>query len=309
MTTTRQWHGGELRWDHLGGDWAVLAPGRAGRPGDVPDACPFCPGHNEDTPQETWRLPGPGEPGWRLRAVRNRYALSDHHEVLIESPHHDWDIAVATDEEVTDLLRAWQIRHRALRQDAAQVVVFRNRGSAAGTSLSHPHSQIAGLPVLSTAVRRELTVMREHYDRTGRPFAADLLTGELAAGDRVVLAGARAVAYSPFAPAAEFEVRIAPTRHRADFAAVPDEELPSVAHVLRRVLAALRDELGDPAYNLILHTAPAGLEHVPYLTWWLRIHPRLALPAGLELATGVPVITVLPEDAAKRLRAHLGDAG
>lgn len=307
MTST-QWHGGELRWDHLGGEWTILAPGRAQRRADgTVTACPFCPGPSEDTPPETWRLPGTTAEAWRVRAVHNRYALSGQHEVILESPRHDWDLAHATDAEVVDVLTAWQARHRALRDDSAQVVIFRNRGAAAGTSLSHPHSQAVGLPVLSAVAGAELAAMRKHYARTGRPFVADLLSGELSAGDRVVLADSQAVAYCPFASVTEFEVRIAPIRHRADFGAVPADELRAVARMLRRVLAALRDELTDPAYNLILHTAPTGLEEEPSLSWWLRVHPRLAVPAGLELATGVPVSTVLPEEAAKRLTARVTD--
>jgi len=299
--TTRHWHGGELRWDHLAGEWAILAPGRSARPHDRSgETCPFCPGPGEDTPPETWRLPAPDGRTWRVRAVPNRYALSDRHEVVIESPRHDWDLALATDEQAADLCHAWQQRHRALRHGAAQVVVFRNRGHTAGTSLSHPHSQAVGLPVLSAATRREMAAMREHYDRARRPFAE-----ELSSGDRLVLAEQHAIAFVPFAPAAEFEVRIAPTHRRADFAAVPDNELHSVARVLRSVLAALRDELHDPAYNLIVHTAPVGLEQAPYLCWSLRIVPRLAIPAGLELATGIPVVTTTPDEAARRLRARL----
>lgn len=303
--TSRPWHGGELRWDQLAGEWAVLAPGRADRPHDVTGVCPFCPGPGEDTPPEAWRLPGDTPGGWRVRAVPNRYALSDHHEVIIESPRHGWDLATGTDAEATDVLFAWQQRHRALRTGAAQVVVFRNRGAAAGTSLSHPHSQAVGLPILSAATRRELGVMREHHDRAGRPFVADILAGEVSSAERLVLAGSRAAAYVPFAPVAEYELRIVPARHRADFAAVPPDELAATAQVVRTVLAALRDELDDPAYNLILHTAPVGLEHVPYLSWWLRIVPRLTIPAGLELATGIPVSTVTPEEAAKRLRGRI----
>lgn len=296
--TTKHWHGGELRWDHLGGEWSVLAPGRAT---PVTGACPFCPGPTEDTPPETWRLPGPGG-SWRVRAVANRYALCEQHEVIIESPWHDWDIAAGTDNEVTGVLKAWQERHRALRHGSAQVVLFRSHGPAAGATLSHPHSQAVGLPVLSAAARRELVAMREHYDRSGRPFAAEILAGELSSGERIVLAEGRTVAFVPFAPSSEFEVRIVSGRNRADFAAIPDEELTAIAHALRIVLAGLRAELSDPSYNLILHTAPVGLEHVPYLTWSLRVVPRLVVPPGLQLATGIPVATTTPEEAAKRLR-------
>jgi galactose-1-phosphate uridylyltransferase len=62
--------------------------------------------------------------------------------------------------------------------------MLRGHGQAAGISLSHPHSQAVGLPVLSAATRCEPAVTQEHWD--------------------------------------------------------------------------------DPAYNLILHTAPVGLEQVPH---------------------------------------------
>ncbi|MFD8496044.1 galactose-1-phosphate uridylyltransferase [Amycolatopsis sp. NPDC059657] len=304
--SVERWHGGELRWDHLTRNWVIVAPGRAARPHRrAGDSCPFCPGPDEDTPPETWRLPAGSGQSWRVRAVPNRYALSDRHEVVIESPSHGWDLATASAAEAADVLHAWQHRHRALREGTAQVVVFRNRGRAAGTSLSHSHSQVAGLPTLSPSARRELEALREHHRATGRRFADDLLDGALSSGDRIVFANDRVVASAPFAPVADFEVQLLPTIPRADFTAVPADELCAVALALRTVLGALRGELGDPAYNLVLNTAPTGMEDAPFLTWSLRIVPRLTIAAGLELATGIPVVTTPPERAAARLRARI----
>lgn len=302
--TIKRWHGGELRWDHLARDWVVLAPDRDARPTGFATTCPFCPGPGQDTPLETWRLTGDAG-SWRVRAVPNRYALSDHHEVVIESPLHDWDLATATDDKVRDVLHAWQHRHRALRPETAQVVVFRNHGNAAGASLTHPHSQVVGLPVMSSGTRRELDIQRDFYRTNGRRLTDELLTGELATGKRIVLANESAIAFVPLAPTADFEMRIAPMASRGDFTVAHGQELAGIAAVLRAVLAALRLELGDPAYHLIVHTAPTGWENAPYLSWYLRIVPRLAVPAGLELATGIPVLTTTPEDAADRLRAHV----
>jgi UDPglucose--hexose-1-phosphate uridylyltransferase len=289
--SVQRWHGGELRWDQWSAEWAV-------------PACPFCPGPGEDTPPETWRLTGPAST-WRIRAVTNRYAVSDHHEVVIESPRHDWDLATASDDEVIDVLHAWQHRHRALRAGTAQVVIFRNHGAAAGISLTHPHSQVVGLPVVSAATRRELDTLQAFYHANSYRLADDLIAGELADGRRTVLANETAAAFVPFAPTADFELRIAPVTSRADFAEVPARDLPAIAGTLRATLAALRAELDDPAYHLIVHTAPTGWEAAPYLSWYLRIVPRVTVPAGLELATGIPVLTVTPEDAATRLRAHV----
>ncbi len=261
--STRHWHGGELRRNAETNDWVVLAPQRRTRPHAGASApCPFCPGPDEDTPPETWRLPGDG-PGWRVRALPNRYALSDRHEIVIESPRHGWDFATAADHEVADVLQAWQQRHRALRGTAAQVVVFRNHGPAAGISLAHPHSQVAGLPVLSGQASRELAIARAHHQDRGVRLADDLLEAELTTGTRIVFADDQVVAFTPFAPAAAYELRIAPRRARADFAAAVPEEIGAVARCVRAVLHALSEELGDPAYNLIVRTAPCGFEEAP----------------------------------------------
>ncbi|MGW3960565.1 hypothetical protein ACWED2_12145 [Amycolatopsis sp. NPDC005003] len=92
---------------------------------------------------------------------------------MIESPRHDWDFATGTEAEVTDVLTAWQHRLHALRPAAAQVVVFRNHGLAAGISRQHPHSQVAGLPVLSAGTRRELETARTHHRDHGRRLAEE----------------------------------------------------------------------------------------------------------------------------------------
>ncbi len=301
----RSWTGGELRRELWSEEWAIVAPARAGRPHDTTARCPFCPGPHEDTASERWRMPAPHGSGWRVRAVRNRYALSDRHEVVIESPRHDWNPATAPVAEVTDVLTAWQQRHRALRTGAAEVVVFRNKGAAAGVSLDHPHSQIVGLPVLPAATAREIAGAEEHYRSHGRSIAEDILASELSHGARVVFEEDLVAAFVPFAPTADFEVWLMPTIHRADFAAVPQDELTSVACGLRAVLAALRVTLHDPAYNLIVHTAPTEWTSAPFLTWYLRVVPRLRTPAGLELATRIPVLTIRPETCAHQLRVAL----
>jgi UDPglucose--hexose-1-phosphate uridylyltransferase len=301
----REYTGGELRRDQWTNEWVIVAPGRALRHREAAGPCPFCPGPGEDTAPEHWRMSTSDGVGWRVRSVANRYALSDRHEVLIESPHHGWDLTTATTTEVVDVLTAWQKRHRALRDGAAEVVIFRNKGVAAGTSLPHPHSQVLGLPVLSAVTTRNLTVAREHYQRLGRRLIEDIVESELAHERRIVYASAEATAFVPAAPAAEFEMCVVPSTYRADFDAATRPELTAVAASLRTVLAAMRVTLDDPAYNLVLHTAPMDWAAAPFLAWYLRVLPRLSTPAGLEVATGIPVLTIRPEDCATRLRAAL----
>src|SRR5215213_11610977 len=86
----------EVRIDQLTGLRTILSPARADRPFDFggvatePDpkgaeTCPFCEGHEDRTPPETWAdRPGGGDadtPGWRVRAVPNLYpALAQNDE-------------------------------------------------------------------------------------------------------------------------------------------------------------------------------------------------------------------------------------
>ena len=78
----------EVRLDQLTGLRTILSPARADRPFDFgggmtePDPkaaenCPFCEGHEDRTPPETWAdRPGGGDrdtPGWRVRAVPTLY--------------------------------------------------------------------------------------------------------------------------------------------------------------------------------------------------------------------------------------------
>ncbi len=85
------------------------------------------------------------------------------------------------------------------------------------------------------------------------------------------------------------------------FDTADDDVLGATAVTVRDVLARLDAALGDPAYNLVVHTAPPDTG--PY-HWYVEIVPRLSVVAGFEQATGILVNTVPPERAAADLREH-----
>lgn len=329
----------ELRYDATSGDWVIVAPSRALRPHDpVPSAsaagplpkhvsgCPFCPGNESMTPPELWRL-SDAAGRWRLRAVPNRFPLlaSDapgephrdvhgwltmggkgRHEVLVESPEHDWDLSTATTEQARDVLFAYRDRYRALREDRpALIALFRNRGAASGTSLAHPHSQLVSLPVVPPLTRRRLDIARRHLDETGRSLYLDLLGNELADHRRILMEEEGFVAYQPFAAAMPYETWIVPRREEASFGQVTDEALPALARIVRDVLRALRLRLNDPPYNLTISSVPPADEGTSYFLWHIKVLPRMAIPAGLELETGVGVNPTLPEATAEDVRQAL----
>ena len=63
--------------------------------------------------------------------------------------------------------------------------------------------------------------------------------------------------------------------------------------------------IGMPPYNLLLHTAPLRERVDVTYHWHWEIHPRIRPIGGLELASGVPVVPIAPEEAAAELRKAL----
>jgi UDPglucose--hexose-1-phosphate uridylyltransferase len=181
-------------------------------------------------------------------------------------------------------------------------VIYRNHGPAAGTSLAHPHSQIVGAPVVPIQIRHRFEVAMQHYDDLGTCLYTNILERELRDEKRIVVEAPRFVVFEPFASVAPFETWIMPRQTEPSFGDATDADLDALAPVLRAVLASLAAAQGDPDYNAILQSAPVGDEHREYFVWHLRIVPRLAIAAGFELGSGMPVNPSRPEETAAALR-------
>lgn len=324
----------ELRRDPTRDEWVLVAPGRAARP-HAPDAagltptadpiCPFCPGHEERTPIESFRLPKAGP--WQVRVVGNRYPLVSEggvppptvgypfsiaegwgrHDVLVESRDHYWDLRTASTEDIAMVLEAAYGRYLTLlREEPGAVLVFRNHGAASGTSLEHPHSQILSLAVPTPRLTRRWRIAEQYYRQHGMGIHDTVLAAELDDGRRILSEDERCVSFVPFAPSAPFEVWIMPRWPELDFVTSSPKTRYAVAQALGAVTAALDDVLGDPAYNMVLPSGPPALARTgEWFRWHVKILPRISRRGGLELGTGLDVTTRLPEECASLLRAAL----
>lgn len=335
----------ELRKDPVLDRWVIIAAERGRRPNDFylePDPpahafSPFTPGNEATTPPEIFQIGrednAPDTPGWRVRVVPNKFpALSPDeplesqglgmfdlmsgtgaHEVIIENPDGNWDPADASQTELREVLDAYLARVRDLQSDPRfrYVLVFRNNGTRAGASIAHPHSQVMALPIVPQHVRARLAAAHDYYDRKGRCLFDDIVRQELAMGDRVVEATDDFVVLSPFAARFPFELQLLPRRHSHDFTSLGSDELNALADVLGRSLRRLKNALNAPAYNLILHTAPAPSPNgrnelsdsiAEEFLWHIEILPRLTGVAGFEWGTGFYINPIAPEQATQFLR-------
>ena len=105
--------------------------------------------------------------------------------------------------------------------------------------------------------------------------------------------------WCPWWSSTAYELLLAPRRHRARFEDA-GPELAAVAAALRDALGRLDRRLGDPPYNLVVHTLPADRDTDYH--WHIHIRPRLQQDAGFELGTGILVNPLDPADAARQLR-------
>lgn len=318
----------QLRLNALTGRWVAIATDRASRPGnfappiEAPSTqhCPFCPGHEEDTPpaSETYGREG----RWLVRVVPNRYPAFEGnqdfevedlgpvfrqapgtgiHEVLILTPDHGASWADLDDRQAGLVIAAVRDRledhaeHRSIRY--TQTIV--NHGREAGASLVHPHGQLLGLPFVPEELLAELDTFA-HPDGSGPCVLCTILREEEEAGLRVIHSDDRVVVVCPFWSATPYEMLVIPRHHEPHLAACAPPDLVAVGRALRDVLATLVRLLGDAAYNIVFHTAPHRSEE-PF-HWHVHVLPRLTSVAGFEAGTGVLINIVAPEQAAEDLR-------
>ena len=327
----------ELRRDPVTGRWVIISTDRQKRPNDFRleraavlgrDQCPFCPGREALTPPEvlSYRQNGgaPNERGWSVRVVPNKFpalqvegildrageGMFDRmngigaHEVIIETPDHDRTLASMSEPEIERVLSAYRDRIIDLRQDRRlkHILIFKNHGAAAGATLEHTHSQLIALPIVPDFVREELDGARRHYAEKERCVFCDIVRQEIADGRRVIFENADIVALAPYAPRFAFETWLVPKRHGARFEEAPRHDFESLARILKSVLARMDRALEQPAYNLIVHTAPFSDDVSDVFHWHIEVLPKLTKVAGFEWGTGFYINPTSPEEAARVLR-------
>jgi len=119
----------------------------------------------------------------------------------------------------------------------------------------------------------------------------------------------------PYAASSQYSMTIAPRRHCAHFLDATPEELHDLSILLALLSQVLYHGLDDPSYNIFIRTAPCvdhirlrgrevGADEIAACChWMLELRPRFPADlGGFEIASGVRVVSGLPEDHAAELR-------
>jgi len=327
----------ELRRDPIIGQWVVvhtddsLEPGHYEKEDQSPRhaaTCQFCPGREYQTPKEVDAIRSgdftANRPGWQVRVVPNKFpalkieGLLDErkeglfdvsngigaHEVLIETPEHGRNLSDFTTEETVNVIKLYQRRLRDLTGDKRfkYIIIFKNYGESAGTSVEHAHSQIIALPMIPKYVLEELEGVKSYYSRNQRCVFCDMVAQEHREKERIVSENEDFIAFCPFVPRYEFECWIVPKLHHVKFSNMADQGRYALAEILNKTLSQLKGCLADPSYNYYLHVAPVNIQEQVEFHWHIEIVPKLTKISGFEWGTGFYNVRTSPEAAAAYLR-------
>jgi UDPglucose--hexose-1-phosphate uridylyltransferase len=305
----------ELRKDPIVGRWVIISTDRAKRPTDFlrdkvqnkGGFCPFCYGNESKTPPEVLAY-RPGQngglpaqrdtPGWSVRVVPNKFpalgiegnlnrqadGMFDKmnglgaHEVIIETPDHNANLAQLPEKRIEDVMWAFRDRIIDLKKDKRfkYILIFKNHGEIAGASLEHSHSQLIALPILPKQVVEELEGAKQYYIYKERCVFCDIIRQEIDNGIRVVAENG--------------------------FENSSSKMYENLAKAIKTLLTKADLVLDNPAYNLVLHTSPLQDAQNDHYHWHMEFMPKLTKTAGFEWGTGFYINPTPPEEAARFLR-------
>ncbi|MEW6374690.1 MAG: galactose-1-phosphate uridylyltransferase [Thermodesulfobacteriota bacterium] len=283
--------------------------------------CPFCPGNEEMTPQETFSLRGEKR-GWSIRVIPNKFPFFHvegefdrrpegmydvmeaigAHEIVVEAPEHRQHLATMEPHQIERILFAYRGRLTDLEKDRRfeQFLILKNYP---GIYNRHPHSHIMAMPVIPRRIDEEIWGTRDYYERKERCIFCDVIKEEISMKKRVILETVHFLVFSPYASRYPFETWIIPKVHSPDFHHITEEQTGDLSVAIQSLFMRFYKLLSDPPYSLTFHTSPVQSRfHRPEYHWHIETRLRIGLREGFEWGTGFFVNPTPPEDASAFLR-------
>jgi UDPglucose--hexose-1-phosphate uridylyltransferase len=307
--------GGELRWHPLRQEWNVYAPHRQNRT--------FKPSAADDPLAPT----KPGGPAteipftdFELAVFENKFTslhidapdpqnvtgvksdvAKGHCDVVVYTPEQTGSLHTVGQAKRRLLLSTWNDRYEDLfAQGCKFVLPFESRGEAVGVTLHHPHGQIYAFPFVPKVQRDAAQGFQGGYDLAAhmKDCVADYGVAERGGIDAIC---------PPFArfPYETYLVPRRPVKGPWEFS---EDEAAGFAGLLGDMTRRYDALFGQVTpYMLSLHAAPKGLEdgwqfHAKFYPL-MRSPGRIKYLASVEQSTGAFTVDVMPESAAKALRA------
>jgi len=305
----------EIRKDYIHDRYVIIAPRRDQRPRDVEvpqklnpakkKDCVFCPQRVDKLNKVILTVkPGEQKP-WTVKVIANKFpsvSLDNpkaygQQEVVIETPNHYDELEDLPVSQVTEIFKVYAKRTEEISRNNKinYILIFKNNGGAAGASLQHAHSQIFATSLLPPRLKDKAQRVQAYKLKTGRCIYCEVIKKERR-GPRRVFEDKNLIAFCPWAPTHNYEIWLMPKRHIDNITLLKHDEQISLAKFLQKILKKI-NQLGLP-YNYYFHQVIHDEDQHLYL----KIKPRGSVWASVELAAGLIVNPVSPEESAKFYR-------
>lgn len=312
-----------LRYNPLLGTWTMVAANRQQRPHLPKDYCPFCPGsgkvpdHYEvlkydndfpalsTRPEELIKHP--------FYSTRPAYG---HCEVVLYSPDHLASLYDLSDDHLFKLVTLWKERFIQLSKDpqVKYVFIFENRGEEVGVTMHHPHGQIYAYSWVPLKIEQEISQCQKWFEQHQSPLIPDITKAEMQEKHRVITLNNHFTVFIPFFTDYPYGVFITPLRPINSLADMQEDELKSLASILKEITGAF-DHLFDRPfpYMMCFHQIPVNI--TPDVTKYYHFHIEFYTPlraadkikwyASSEMGAWAAANTRIVEDCAEELRQAL----
>ncbi len=324
----------EFREDLVSGEWVLFATGRAKRPGEGQEArrllqpresCPFENLEEAGNKVATTYSDKTGT-DWIAKAIKNKFPAvvegedgdvrqigpfkilkgTGVHEVLVLKDH-ERDFYDFSKEEVAEIFRIYQKCYLAMLDGDSRkyTLIFHNHGAQAGATIQHPHSQIISIPILPPDVARSIKGSENFYREHGKKVYDVMLEWETSEKKRIVYENENFLVFCPFVSKTEYEVRIFSKEGHAHFEKMPPELFDDLGDAFSTTFKKIGRALDKPDYNFFIHTSPidsSSTKTHEFYSWHIEILPKVASVGAFELASGMEINVVDPDEAAKLFR-------
>jgi UDPglucose--hexose-1-phosphate uridylyltransferase len=320
----------------LTGEWVLVSPHRTNRPwqGEISPStnekrqsyvsdCYLCPGNKRASgalnPQYTSTFVFTNDFSALLEDVPsvklNRNTLLSMKpergicRVVNFSPRHDLTLAEMQENEIEEVIAAWQREFSSLgsRPQINYVQIFENKGSLMGNSNPHPHGQIWAQESIPMEPTKELNQFISYYKKKKRGLLADYLKLEMKRKERVVYENGSFVILVPFWAIWPYETMIISKRRISDILQLKETEKKDFANALS-VLTIKYDNLFKTSfpYSAGLHQAPTdGKDH---REWHVHMHfypPLLRSSSIKKFLVGYEMLAEPQRDITPEYSAHI----
>lgn len=331
------------RFDPLADEWVLVSPHRAKRPwlGQVdavepnespahdPD-CFLCPGNarvtGADNPDYRGPFvfandfsalpadaPRPAQPDGDASALFQSSGAAGECRVICFSHDHSRTLPQLSGAELRAVVDCWVEQCRDLGATWRTVQLFENKGAMMGCSNPHPHGQLWASDFVPTLLATELCTQAQWLSEHGTPMLKQLISAEIAAGERIVCLNDDWIVLVPWWAKWPFETLLINRNIAQSLADLEDRERASLAEILHDITARYDALFGISfPYSMGWHSVPDAGDSAQRARsgWQLHAHfypPLLRSATVRKFMVGYELLAeaqrdMTAEQAAERLR-------